>query len=117
MASSLDSLMNNLAKDGQKLIGFGDYSEAQYELLIRKKVYPYEYMTSWDAFNETQLPPMEAFYGKLNMIGISDKDYEHAQKVWSEFGMKNLGEYYDLYLKTEVILLSNIFEAFRDIPA
>ena len=62
-------------------------------------------MTSWDMFEETQLPPMEAFYSKLNMSGISDKDYERTQKVWSEFGMKNLGEYHDLYLKTEVILL------------
>ena len=115
MASSLDSLMNNLVKDGRKLIGFEDYYEAQYELFIRKGVYPYEYMTSWNRFEETQLPPMEAFYSKLNMSRISDKDYEHAQKVWSEFGMKNIGEYHDLYLNTDIILPSNIFEAFRDI--
>ena len=114
MASSLDSLTNNLVKDGRKLIGFEDYSEAQYELLIRKGAYPYEYMTSWDRFEETQLPPKEAFYGKLNMRDINNEDYEHAQKVWSEFVMKNLGEYHDLYLKTDIILLSSVFEAFRD---
>ena len=73
MASSLDSLMNNLVKDGRKLSGFEDYSEEQSELLIRKGVYPYEYMTSWDKFKETQLPLKEAFYSKLNMSDIGDK--------------------------------------------
>ena len=114
MANSLDSLMNNLVKDGRKLSGFEDYSEEQYELLIREGVYPHEYMTSWDKFKETQLPFKEAFYSKLNMSDISDEDYEHAQKVWKGFDMKNLGEYHDLYLKTDVILLSNVFEAFRN---
>ena len=100
MASSLDSLMNNLIKDGRNPSGFEDYSEEQYKLLERKGVYPYEYMTSWDKFKETQLPLKESFYSKLNMSGISDKDYEHAQKVWSVFNMKNVGEY--LYLKTDL---------------
>ena len=114
MASSLDSLMNNLVKDGRKLSGFEDYSEEQYELFIRKGVYPYEYMTSWDKFIETQLPSKEAFCSKLNMSDISDEDYEHAQRVWKGFDMKNLGEYHDLYLKTDIILLYNVFEAFRN---
>ena len=74
MASSLDSLMNNLVRRGQKLICFEDYSKAQYELLVRKGIYPYEYMSSWDKFAETQLPPIEAFYGNLNMSNISDDD-------------------------------------------
>ena len=62
---------------------------------------------SWDKFKETQLPLKESFYSKLNMSSISDEDYEHAQKVWSAFDMKNLGEYHD---KTNVILRSNMFE-------
>ena len=74
MVSNPDSLMNNLVKDGRKLTGFEDYSKAQYELLICKGVYPYEYMTSWDKFDETSLPPKEVFYSKLNMSGISDED-------------------------------------------
>ena len=114
MASSLDSLMNNLVKGGQKLTGFEDHSKDQYALLVRKGVYPYKYMTSWGKFSEIKLPPKEEFYSRLNMSSISDEDYEHAQKVWSEFDMKNLGEYHDLYLKTDVILLANLFEAFRD---
>ena len=73
MASSLDSLMNNLVKGGHHLTGFEDYSKAQYELLIRKGVYPYEYMTSWDKFDEMRLPPKEAFYSNLNMNDITPK--------------------------------------------
>ena len=114
MASSVDSLTNNLVKDGRKLTGFEDCSEEQYGLLIRKGVYPYEYMSSWDKFSETKLPPKEAFYSNLNMSNISNNDYQQAQKVWSAVDMKNLGEYHDLYLKTDVLLLSNVFEAFRN---
>ena len=114
MASSLDSLTNNLVKGGRKLIGFEDYSEEQYMLLVRKKIYPYEYMSSWDKFTESQLPPKKAFCSNLNMSNVSDDDYQHVQKVWSTFSIRDLGEYHDLCLKTDVILLANVFEAFRD---
>ena len=67
MSSSLDSLTKNLVSRGKKLFGFEDYSELQYDLLTRKGVYPYEYINSWDRFNETQLPPIDAFYSNLNM--------------------------------------------------
>ena len=60
-----------------------------------------------------ELPPKEAFYSELSMSDISDKDYSHAQRVWKGFDMKNLGEYHDLYLKTDVILPRNVFEEFR----
>ena len=114
MASSLDLLTNNLVKGRRRIVGFEDYSEEQYESLIRKGIYPYEYMLSWDKFKETQLPPKKSFYSNLNMTTISDKDYQHAKKIWSSFRIRNLGDYHDLYLKTNVILLFNIFEAFRD---
>ena len=114
MASILDSLMNNLVKGGRKLIGFEDYSEEQYELLVRKKIYLYEYLSSWDKFAETQLLPKEAFYSNLNMSNVSDEDYQHAQKVWITFSICDLREYHDLYLKADVILLATVFEAFRD---
>ena len=64
-------------------------------------------MDDWNRFKETTLPPKEAFYCKLNMSGVSDQDYEHARRVWREFGLKDLGEYHNLYLKTDVILLAN----------
>ena len=81
---------------------------------MRKGIYPYEYMSSWDKFAESQLSPKKVFYSNLNMSNISDDDYQHAQKVWNAFNIKNLGEYHDLYLKTDVILLDNVFETFRD---
>ena len=97
MSSSLDSLVNNLACGGGNFFGFENYSDHQYELLIRKGIYPYEYMNSWDRFEETTLPSAGSFYSKLNMSGVSDGDYEHACKVWRDFGIKNLEEYHDLY--------------------
>ena len=60
-------------------------------MLIRKGAYPYEYMNSWEKIDETSLPPKKAFY-------ISDKDYNHAQKVWDVFEIRNLGDYYNLYV-------------------
>ena len=79
MSSSLDSLTKNLVSGGKKLFGFEDYSELQYDLLTRKGVYPYEYVNSWDRFNETQLPPIDVFYSNLNMSSISEEDYQRAQ--------------------------------------
>ena len=123
MSSSLDSLVNNLARGGKQFFGFEEYNENQYKLLIKKGIYPYEYMNDWDKFKETKLnllnlkklPPKEAFYSKLNMTGVREEDYEHANRVWKEFGLEDLGEYHDLYLKTDVLLLANVFEAFRKV--
>ena len=118
MVSSLDLLMNNLVKGGtstgRKLFSFNDYNESQYNLLTRKGIYPYEYMSSWDRFKETQLPPIEAFHSTLSMSNISEANYQHAQRVWKELGIRNLGGYHDLYLRADIILLVNVFEAFRD---
>ena len=113
MSSSLDSLTKNLVRGGKKLFGFEDYSELQYGLLTRKGVYPYEYINSWDRFEETQLPPIS----NLNMSLISEEDYQHAQRVWKEFGIYNLGDYHDLYLRTDVALLANVFSRYLEIPA
>ena len=70
-------------------------------------------MSSWDKFKES-LHPIEAFYRELNMSKFSGNDYQHVQLVWKEFGIHNLGDYHNLYLRTNVILLANVFEAFRD---
>ena len=83
-------------------------------LLLRKRVYPYEYMDSWERFNETSLPDKKAFYSELNLEDITDKDYEHAQKVWKVFGIKNLGGYHDLYVQSDTLLLADVFENFRN---
>ena len=81
----------------------------------QKKEYIHDYMNGIEKFSETQLPPKKEFYSKLNDCGISDEDYEHAQKIWQEFEIQNLGDYHDLYLKSDVLLLADVFEEFRNI--
>ena len=71
-------------------------------------------MDSWERFDETSLPDKKAFYSELNLEDITDKDYEHAQKVWEVFEIKNLGEYHDLYVQSNTLLLADVFENFRD---
>ena len=116
MSSSLDKLSNNLTKD--KFIytdlEFKDLTPTELELLKRKGVYPYSYMDSFNRFDETELPPIKKFRNELNNTEISDSEYQHAREVWDAFKIKNLGEYHDLYLKTDVLLLSDIFDNFRD---
>ena len=82
-------------------------------LFTRKGVYPYDYMDSLDRLSETKLLPKEAFYSRLNKSHISDEDYEHAQKVWREFDCKTMRDYHDLYLKSDVLLLTDVFKNFR----
>ena len=86
----------------------------KFALLLRKGVYPYEYMDSWERFKEESLPDKESFYSELNNEHITDGDYAHAQKVWSTFNIKNLGEYHDLYVQSDTALLADVFENFRD---
>ena len=84
-------------------------------LLLRKGVYPYEYMDDWDRFNEENLPNKCDFYSSLNMEDISEIDYRHALKVFNKFNIKNLGEYHDLYVQSDTILLEDVFERFRNL--
>ena len=90
----------------------GDHNK--FALLLRKDVYPYEYMDDWEIINETSIPPKEAYYSKLNEEDISDANYVHTQKVWDVFEIKNQGENHDLYLLSDALLLSDVFENFRD---
>ena len=87
----------------------------KFVLLLRKGVYPYEYMDSWEKSDENTLPPKEAFCGNLNLEDISNEDYNHAQKVWDVFKIKNLGEYHDLYVQIDTLLLSDVYKNFRNI--
>ena len=82
-------------------------------LLLRKVVYPYKYMDNWERFNETLLPSKESFYNNLNMENIDDIDYRHGNNVFKRLKLKNLGEYHDLYVQSDTLLLADVFENFR----
>ena len=84
-------------------------------LLFRKGVYHYENMDEWEKIYETTLPEKEEFYSNINMEDITDADYMHAKRVCKDFKIKNLGEYNDLYLRSDTLLLADIFENFRKI--
>ena len=83
-------------------------------MLLRKGIYPYEYIDSWERFDETSLPDKEAFYSSLNMEGTTSVGYRHAKKVCEEFKSKNLGDYHDLHVQSDTLLLVDVFEKFRN---
>ena len=113
LLSGLDSLVaSNKPEDFEITRQFEEDDERR-ALILRKGVYPYEYMDSFERFNETSLPPKEAFYSKLKDEHISDGDYEHAKKVLEAYECKTLGDYHDLYLATDTLLLADVFENFR----
>ena len=83
-------------------------------LLLRKGVYPYEYMDSWERFDETLLPDIEAFYSNLNVEDITDVDHRHGNRVFKAFKLKDLAQYQDLYVQSDAIQLCDIYENFRN---
>ena len=109
-ASSLSNLASNIKNLPNLKSHFSNQEET--DLLSQKGIYPYENMDSFEKFKETQLPSRESFHGKLNKTHISDRYYTQAKKVWEKFNIKNLGEYHDLCLKTDVLLLGDVFETF-----
>ncbi|GFW59225.1 uncharacterized protein TNCV_2781561 [Trichonephila clavipes] len=91
------------------------FDSEKIDLLLRKGVFPYDYFDSFEKCKDSCLPPISKFYNKLNEEAISVEDYNHACKVFNEFHLNNLGEYCDLYVKTDVLLLTDLFENFRKI--
>ena len=87
----------------------------KFVLLLRKEVYPYEYVDNWERFSEILLPSKKDFYSNLHMEDISDIDYSHANNVFKVFKVENLGDYHDLYLQSDTLLLADVFNNFRDI--
>ena len=82
--------------------------------MLRKGIYPYEYMDSWEKFNEASLPSKEDFYSNLNMADIDDIDYRPGNNVFKGFKLENLGDYHDLYVQSDTLLLADVFNNFRD---
>ena len=127
MRGSLDSLAKTLGKDQFRTLTSQMLPQLPKEtidgkkhdrieslnLLKQKGVFPYKYMTDFSKLNATSLPSKDAFYSQLNKSGISNKDYAHAQKVWSTFSCETMKDYHHLYLKTDVLLLTDIMTEFR----
>lgn len=114
LASSLEELASYLHPNKKSILHSQVPDIAQFSLLVRKGVFPYEHITCWERLQETNLPAKNAFYNKLKDEPISDEDYAHALNVWDAFNLHTLGQYSDLYMKTDVLLLADIFENFRD---
>ena len=129
MQDSLSNLVDNLSEVNNKNLKIShdtlikkfhntyqlcDNDFDKFNLLLRKGVYPYEYMDEWEKFNEDKLPDKELFYSDLNKEHITNEDYPHAQKVWDTFDIKNIGEYPDLYVQSDTALLADVLENFRD---
>ena len=122
LPNPLDTLASNLLRSGKEK--FKQLTSAftrdnvlhpSFDLLMRKGVFPYDYLDSWEKLDEQALPPQPAFFSKLRQTGISDADYAHACSVWERFGCRSMREYNELYMKSDVLLLADIFEEFREV--
>ena len=111
MNSSIDSLVKNLMDEDFKYLS-GKFNGELLRLVKEKQVYPSEYMNSFKKISEDKLPDKCVFFNSLKDECISKKDYERAKNVWNVFKMKTIGDYHDLYLKTDVLLLRDVFEKF-----
>ncbi|XP_033762615.1 uncharacterized protein LOC117344073 [Pecten maximus] len=116
MPSSLDTLVTNLKDKGHDNFKYfnREFTLPEHrEVLLRKGVYPYQYLTDSTKFSATQLPSKSSFYSELSEEDITQEDYDHAQRVWQVCDVKHLGDYTDLYLKCDCLLLADVFEAYR----
>lgn len=119
MSASLEYLASLIPPEKKTIlksecIKSGYCSDEEFTLLIRKGVFPYEYVDKYEKLEEIMLPSKESFFSMLTESNVSEEDYKHAQNVWCKFAIRSLGEYSDLYLKTDVLLLADVFENFRN---
>jgi len=114
MPSRLDKLSKNLHDDQCKNLA-KHFSGDKFNLMHRKGMYPYDYIDRLSKLDQAKLPPKQAFYSRLNDQDISDEDYAHAQTVWNKFEMNNFRDYLDLYNVSDVLILADVFENFRDV--
>ena len=115
MASSLENLVRNLAQEGpSKFKNLCKVFPNNYELLLRKGVFPYDYFDELSKLDNTVLPTQQEFFSVLNQEHCSDTDYQHACNVWRTFNCQSFRDYHDLYMTSDVLQLADVFESFRD---
>lgn len=115
MASSLAKLGEDLEPQQFNEVRKHFSDEREFEYMRKKGIFPYSYVDCLDKLNETQLPDKEDFYDSLTKQDVTDEDYNRAKEVWDLFRCQTLGDYSDVYLKSDVLLLADIFENFREI--
>ena len=111
MNSSLDSLVNNFSDNDFKYLS-EEFSHDLLKLVKEKGAYSYEYMNSFKTFSENKLPARCKFFSSLKDKCMIEKDYLKADNIWNVFKMNTMSDYHDLYLKTDVLLLADVFEKF-----
>ena len=109
LSTSLEKLVENLKQTGTNKFYHTIRQLGDDPMLFVKAIYPYEYLTSSAVFEETQLPPKDAFFSKLSEQGITDEEYERAQTMFKKAKCRNLRDYTELYVKTDVLLLCDCF--------
>ncbi|GBO19490.1 hypothetical protein AVEN_201204-1 [Araneus ventricosus] len=109
--ASLEKLVQNL--QNQQLHLSNTFSNTKAEFMRRKGCYPYDYFDSFSKFTETSLPPQSAFFNSLTNEPVSDDDYQYAQRIWNIFNLQTLGDFHDLYVTSDVLLLADVFQNFR----
>ena len=114
MASRLEALVNNLTEDDFKNLE-KYFTPEEIKLLKQKGFFPYDYLDDIEKLKDTKPPPQKAFYSKLKGKGINKNNYEHVLKVWKTCKMKTFKDYLKTYNVTDVLLLADVFEKFRDL--
>ena len=114
LSASLDTLVATLAKSGKEKFRHTTRYVGERDYLFQKGVFCYNYMTDRSKFDDIALPPKDEFYNHLIDEPISDDDYARALAIWSDYDMKNLRQYHDFYLTTDVLLLTDVFQSFRE---
>ena len=124
MASSLCELISNLKKGGRNInewrkifknVSDGFKNDEQFLLMIQKGIYPYDYIDCYDKLLENKLPKKKSFNNKLSSSKCSEKDYEQARLVWKTFKCNTFIDYHNIYLKSDVLLLADVWESFREV--
>jgi len=114
LSTSLDNLVSLLLKSGRDKFIHITKHLGDSDLVFAKGVYPYSYMTAPEKFAETQLPPIEAFHNTLEDEPCPPKNYDRACEIWAHYDTKTMQNYHDHYLLSDVLLLADVFENFRN---
>lgn len=114
LPQSLAELITELPSEEFKIVPQA-FEDEFIPYVTGKGIFPYDYVDSFTKFEETTIPNIEQFFNSLTESELEKEDYEKAVKTWEIFGIKSLGEYSDLYLFTDVILLAEVFETFRNL--